>query len=418
MYTFASDNPTTLYKNILEELNEHGERLSPRGKLIAELRPVSIEYLDPYKQVTFLAKRRINPFFQMAEALWILSGHADVEWLCKFNKNMSSFSDDGKFFNGSYGERIRRWGDNDAHGVKAIGRDGEGALDQLKDCYMRILEDKDTRQGLIAIGNPTFDNYQYINNEHGLDICCNIYITFKVRDDKLNMCVFNRSNDLNWGTFGANLAQFTFIMETMHSLLKNSGVKEFENLSMGTYHQITDSLHIYLDNYGSKINSEVLDYYKEHEYTPVDFTCYQEPTMNSNFAKFQYSLDTYWNEFDSIITNDKITHSEVMDVMNKIDSMVSGGTFDSKIAFMVKSMLCYRLVRLKRLEEAMEIMYHLPSCQWKISMMYFLKNFINKIEDEDKKAVIKGHYSGNVRNLVVDLIDKNEEKTLREYLSF
>ena len=172
MYTFSGENPTTLHKEALEKLYSDGEELSPRGKLIKELRPVSIEFLNPLNRVTFLATRRVNPFFQLAESMQIISGINDAKWLSLFNANMINFSDNGKNYNAFYGERIRRWGDGDAHGVKAVGRDGEGSLDQLYDVYKRILEDKDTRQAMIAIGNPTFDNYKYLNEEKGLDIAC------------------------------------------------------------------------------------------------------------------------------------------------------------------------------------------------------------------------------------------------------
>ena len=98
-YSSFGENPTKLYYDAVQELLKNGEECSPRGKLIKELRPVMIGFKNPYNRVTFLGSRRVNPFFQLAESLWIVSGRADVKWLTKFNNNMASFSDDGVWFN-------------------------------------------------------------------------------------------------------------------------------------------------------------------------------------------------------------------------------------------------------------------------------------------------------------------------------
>ena len=90
-YSSFGENPTKLYYDAVQELLKNGEECSPRGKLIKELRPVMIGFQNPYNRVTFLGSRRVNPFFQLAESLWIVSGRADVRWLTKFNANMSTF---------------------------------------------------------------------------------------------------------------------------------------------------------------------------------------------------------------------------------------------------------------------------------------------------------------------------------------
>ena len=117
MYNYKGDNPTRLHYDVLMEALNEGDVVSPRGKLVKELRPACVEFTKPTNRTTFLGSRRINPFFQLAESLWILSGRADVQWLLQFNNNMGQFSDDGVWFNAPYGERIRTWNKNAAHGV-------------------------------------------------------------------------------------------------------------------------------------------------------------------------------------------------------------------------------------------------------------------------------------------------------------
>ena len=155
MRTFQGENPSVLQLEILNELMLNGDECSPRGKKIKEIRPASVEYLNPLKRVTFLRGRRINPFFQLAESLWIISGRSDVAFLDLFNKNMVSFSDDGEYFNASYGERLRFFGKNDLHHVVY------NPIDQLTDCYIKLTQDKDTRQAVAVISHPQFDNSSY-----------------------------------------------------------------------------------------------------------------------------------------------------------------------------------------------------------------------------------------------------------------
>lgn len=411
MYTFSGDNPTTLYKEMLDKLYKEGDELSPRGKLIKELRPVSIEYTNPYNRTTFLATRRINPFFQLAESFQIISGVNDAQWLSMFNANMINFSDDGKTYNAFYGERLRHWGNNSPKGVLS-----EKALDQLYDVYKRILEDKDTRQAMAAIGNPTFDNYEYLNVEKGKDIACNLYITFKVRNNKLHMVVFNRSNDLHWGTMGANIVQFSTIQETMCSWLRNSGKEEFNNLELGSYHQIADSLHIYMDSYGADISEKVLKYYKNNPYVEPNFETVLEPRINSSYEKFTKSLDHYWGSLDWYITKENITLADISNFMNRIALYKKQGEMDNYLAFTFKSMMCYRLIKQHKYNEAFMVLNLIDDCQFKVLMLYFLKAFINKMDGATKEEFTT-KYNDLVETLVFYLKDKSQEANLREYLS-
>lgn len=411
MYTFSGDNPTTLYKEMLDKLYKEGDELSPRGKLIKELRPVSIEYTNPYNRTTFLATRRINPFFQLAESFQIISGINDAKWLSMFNANMINFSDDGKTYNAFYGERLRHWGNNSPKGILS-----EKALDQLYDVYKRILEDKDTRQAMAAIGNPTFDNYEYLNVEKGKDIACNLYITFKVRNNKLHMVVFNRSNDLHWGAMGANIVQFSTIQETMCSWLRNSGKEEFNNLELGSYHQIADSLHIYMDSYGADISEKVLKYYENNPYVEPNFETVLEPRINSSYEKFTKSLNHYWGSLDWYITKENITLADISNFMNRMNLYKKQGEMDNYLAFTFKSMMCYRLIKQHKYNEAFMVLNLIDDCQFKVLMLYFLKAFINKMDDATKEEFTT-KYNDLVETLAFYLKDKSQEANLREYLS-
>lgn len=384
MYSFIGTNPTKLYYDSLMMTLDQGDECAPRGKLIKELRPAAFEFENPYNRITFLGSRRINPYFQFAEALWILSGRSDVPWLCKFNANMNQFSDDGKNFNAPYGERIRSYGKNNLHNFIV------NPVDQLLDAYYKLLNDKDTRQAVIVISHPQFDNSRYTIGEHGKDIACNLVITFKIRHDKLNMTVFNRSNDISWGTFGANLNQFATIQETMKSWLKKSGKEEFSELEVGTYTQFTDSLHVYLDDYGAADVAKVTDYYKSHDPSEVeaDYTCQEEPRMSLNAQEFDAFLQIYWNAIDPYLMDDDYISDEenASGLLEMITDFHNSGVIDDYWFFGVKAMLAYRLVKLGFVLRGVQIVEGLVDCQWKISMIYFLKTFVKKVGKDVEKT--------------------------------
>ena len=419
MYQLIGDNPTLMYFKATEELVKNGDQVSPRGKLISELRPACLEFTNPYNRVTFLKGRRINPFFQIAESLWILSGRSDVEFLSKFNENMKQFSDDGKWFNASYGERMRMWNKNALHNFIF------NPIDQLADVYKKLLYDKDTRQAVIVLSNPLFDNSKYTIEEKGKDICCNLVITFKIRNNKLNMTVFNRSNDLHWGVFGANLCQFSTIQEVLLSWLKAS---KYPELTMGTYNHITDSLHIYLDDYGFKITNTVLANYKDKNINDLDFKFEfpNEPRMSLGAGKFDAMLTFFWQVInpylmDDSTMKDKKQRTEVFGDNGVVYRMYKNGAIDDYWVFGIQSMVVYRLVKLGLVVDALEYMKDMTPCQWKVSMMYFLKQFILKLstgKDGDTRYQQAAQwYLDNAKDLLNNIkIHPFYMKVLAEYL--
>ena len=383
MYVNQDTNPTRMYFHVLRDLLAKGDKAAPRGKSILEVRPACLEFHDPYNRVTFLNGRRVNPFFQVAESLWIVSGRADVDWLEKFNSNITQFSDDGKWFNAPYGERMRTWNKNALHNIII------NPIDQLMDVYVKITADPDTRQAVIVLSNPMFDNSNYTVGEHGKDIACNLCVTFKVRDNKLHMTVFNRSNDIHWGVFGANLCQFTTIQEVLLNWLRQSGVPQLANLEMGTYSQITDSLHVYLDDYGSRITDQVMGCYQtDEQYNTLsaEFKFGSEPRMSLGMAEFDAFLSTFWGVLNPYLMDDEFIldpsqRESVFDLSQNslLRNLRENGAVDDYWSFAIQSMLAYRLAKLGHAHLSVDILMGMVDCQWKVSMLHFLKPFLRKL---------------------------------------
>lgn len=216
-------------------------RQSRNGDVYELDRPMATVYENPRERVSFSRARDANPFFHFFEALWIVAGRDDVAFLEIFNKKMGQYSDDGLTFHAPYGYRLRHeW---KRQRVVGIGKVVEESLDQIKTVVKLLSADPDTRRAVMTIWNPVRDL-----DVASRDIPCNDLIFFKTRQRGgmiasgprlLDMTVCCRSNDAIWGAYGANAVQFSVLMELVASACA---------LEMGTYTQISDSMHVYTDN--------------------------------------------------------------------------------------------------------------------------------------------------------------------------
>lgn len=294
------------YLYLTSFISNNGERVSPRGLETKEVRPAIVAFEKPLKRLVTLPFRNINPFFLVIESLWILSGRNEVHPLRLFNNNISQFSDDGIFFHASYGRRLRHFGlDHSSRIVSynttfAKGSDGldeilevhkekiEIDIDQLKQVIEVLKTDSFSRKAVASIWNPIQDL-----NVKTKDTPCNDLLMFKIRNNKLNLSICNRSNDLHWG-LPTNLFQFSTILEIMAYVL---------NIEVGEQVHFTDSLHIYNDNdITEKLLSTNYRFDNEGRYKDFDVYNFVEPSrffINEKYKEIP-NLDLYDKVFSSI----------------------------------------------------------------------------------------------------------------------
>lgn len=219
MLSITARNVNEAYLIGLMYLRQQGvPQKSRNGNTLEYPDNVSICYTRPQERVLFDAKRNINPFLHFVEPLWIIAGRDDVAPLKFIVPRFAEYSDDGKTFHGAYGKRIRG---------------GVNERDQLLEVISQLRENHDDRRCALMIRRPS--DVEYV----GKDQPCNIAVTLKIRDDKLNITVYNRSNDFVWGMTGANMPQFSFLQEFIAGAV---------GVGIGTYHQVTDSCHVYTEN--------------------------------------------------------------------------------------------------------------------------------------------------------------------------
>lgn len=208
------------------------------GPAIVHPEMVTTVYKYPTERVLFHAGRDANPVFHLMESVWMLAGRNDVGFLELFNKRMGDFSDDGGSFNAAYGHR---WRSHFGH-------------DQLIDVIELLRADPTTRQAVIQM----WDSRDLLKKTK--DKACNTQVVFDVRNGRLNMTVFNRSNDIWWGAYGANAVHFSVLQEFVATASGNR---------IGVYRQVSNNFHLYTELYNAKpyLNSppvvEDYDYYSQ-----------------------------------------------------------------------------------------------------------------------------------------------------------
>ncbi len=389
---YFGENPSQLYINASFDLINNGKEVGPRGKKTLELRPAIFEFHKPINRVTMLQGRQVNPFFQLAESLWISAGLSDVYTLTRYNENMATFSDDGVTFNAPYGERLRHWGKNSYRGTL------HNPIDQLEDVYEKLKKDPDSRQAVAFIGNPHFDN-RFYTHAGGKDIACNINIKFKIRDGKLDINVDNRSNDLHWGTFGANLCQFSTLQELVASWL---------GVPVGNYFQSTDSLHIYTEEYGAKETDKVLraNGYEFDDVTKMrelnlsapevrEFHFKDEPRMSSSYEEFEGLLDTLFGSGN--IVND-ILHNDGR-LANQWEALLVyfSSCPDDYFRFTLQAMTTYRCHKLGITDGVIQGFKNMKDSSWKVSCLRML---YPKYKDNEDYTLLYDHLDEDIVNYI------------------
>ena len=214
-FEFESVNES--YKNLISEIIKNGAQVSPRGLDTLEISPAVITIKNPYDNVIISDSRKLNYGFMLGELAWILQKSNDMNHICHYNKNWSNFSDDGETLNGAYGQRIFAYGEHE--------------VNQFEEVFKLLSEDKNSRQGTIVLFDPNKDF------KKTKDKPCTNLIRFSIREDKLNMTVFMRSNDIMFG-YPYDVFNFTNLQFIMAAKL---------GVGVGKYTHIVDSLHLYTE---------------------------------------------------------------------------------------------------------------------------------------------------------------------------
>lgn len=187
------------------------------GDVVGEVINAITVINDPTRCIMKNDIRKMPIRYCVGEFLWYLSGNNDLSAIQHFSSAWDRMSDDGKTVNSNYGTLIQKY----------------YGFDQLKMCENILKENPNSRQAVIhlkparnVIDNPTND------------LPCTISLQFFIRNNKLYLTTYMRSNDI-WMGFPYDVFQFTCLQIYLAMKL---------NTNIGTYTHIAGSLHLYKRN--------------------------------------------------------------------------------------------------------------------------------------------------------------------------
>lgn len=285
-YDLTARNSTEALPTILRDLLDTGDRLNSRNGTVYELSPARITLTEPalHPEMTTPGRRASLPA-QIAETMWILAGRDDISWLSHYLPRAPQFSDDGQTWRGAYGPRIRYW---------------DGHTDQLRYVAELLDSDPDSRRAVINIYNPTVDSTP------GLDVPCNDWLHFLIRDGSLNLHVATRSNDVIWGWSGINSFEWTALLMVLAGAL---GVEP------GSITFSISSLHLY-EHHKEKAE-RILDNKNQEDLVPAH-TSFEFPPQNhlDPIERLDIAV-SIWMDIEEIIRTAE-TELEISDAIDFI----------------------------------------------------------------------------------------------------
>jgi thymidylate synthase len=205
--------------------------------------PMTVEIKNPQARHVIIPARSWNSILPYAESLWLALGWNNLDDLPgKYVKALYKFSDDGKTWASGYGPRIRLY--NGKNGDYHIGESfnahkDSDSVDQLKFVYETLKKDPYSRQALITIHDPMKDDFNidgFLKVTKDQPCTRSLHFMKHPSENKLNMYVTMRSNDILWGFSAVNVFNFTWMQEYVADML---------GMDVGSYYHIAHNMHIY-----------------------------------------------------------------------------------------------------------------------------------------------------------------------------
>ena len=284
MIFISEDSFNILYYKLLQiAYNRNIQYSDSRVGNVKDLGKVVYQIKNDSFRLCFLKERTINPFFALSEFSWIIEGSNLVEPLQYFIRDYDKFSDDNVTLNGAYGFRLLKYFE----------------INQLERAISELNENRESRRVVLTMYSP--DDLNKISK----DIPCNTTIYLKIKDNKLDITILNRSNDLY---LGVPYNVFIFYLLQLYIAKKL-------NISVGIQTHFTDSLHLYtkdLEKVEKIINNNSLEEIKyiENNIEKFDISQYISENHKEILEKdyCNLNLDIFKKIF-KIIENVKNNHN-------------------------------------------------------------------------------------------------------------
>lgn len=213
----------------MAEKNE-GTDSSRDGAVVGEIINAVTIIEDPTRCILRSSTRNLPMRYCIGELLWYLSGNPRLSAIQLYTNAWDRMSDDGVTVNSNYGYKIQH----------ALESDWDVPFDQMKMCEELLRKDPNSRQAVIHIKGP-----RNVLEKPTKDLNCTVCLQFFIREDKLYMTTYMRSNDL-WMGFPNDVFQFTCMQIYLAMRL---------NVGLGSYTHIAGSLHMYERDYEKSLTN-------------------------------------------------------------------------------------------------------------------------------------------------------------------
>lgn len=238
---FQTEGCTIRGKNI-DEVWEHWYRIiaqkgkvsdlqeSRDGNVVGEVLNAVTVIEDPTRCILRSPIRKLPMRYMVGELLWYVSGNPNLKAIQLYTGAWDRMSDDGVTVNSNYGYRIQN----------AIDEASGYTFDQLAMVEKMLRDHPESRQAVIHIKQA-----RNLLSHPTKDVNCTVCLQFFIRDDKLYMTTYMRSNDL-WMGFPNDVFQFTALQILLSMRL---------GVQLGSYTHIAGSLHLYERDYQTSLKN-------------------------------------------------------------------------------------------------------------------------------------------------------------------
>lgn len=206
------------YVDLVHHVLRHGKDVAPRGMKTREIEDATVFIDNVYSTLPLGVGRGAVPGIGAVEACQLLGGVSVPELVIAVGPQFKNYAEDNGIFHGAYGLRT------------------EGQYEHVVE---KLTSDQSSRQAVVTIWNPEYDNQPAKR-----DYPCTVLHQFRIRNNKLNMSVYMRSNDV-WLGAAYDFFQFTRVQLALCSVL---------GIQPGTYAHHVGSLHIYEQHYSAAEN--------------------------------------------------------------------------------------------------------------------------------------------------------------------
>lgn len=236
------------YLQLVQEIYHNGFSAQTRNSKTLSLFGRTIQWDMSGNKLPILTTKRVPIKSVIVEALWMMKGMTDVEWLRKNKCNIWNANSSQEFLRDrglsleegdigpGYGFQMRHYGAP----YESCHTDYTGqGVDQLQNCMDLIINDPHSRRIVMNLWNPTQ------NDEIALPPC-HVNYQWSVKDGRLHCLLYQRSWDILLGWNHTTAAIFTFVMAKK------------ANLEPGILTHVIGDVHLYESHWQSREFGELL----------------------------------------------------------------------------------------------------------------------------------------------------------------